>query len=249
MFVTPFGNSTPTSIINCLAQFCILSTCALVKLLQIAGHIFSKLNLIVEYFSYKGTDVNLFHKRSKNPYQKRRSSVQTPFLRSSLVTMGTVLREGLSPRSGVTHLFGLSTTAAKKEEVVTVAKEVPRPDLKLTLLTELQLLRQRLEDAEDRLSQHPQLPMGDDGILMCSQRLIRLDVRTASPTCPLQPQQSALPLVSQGAFVLSERDPLFSSAKGVEQDGPASALERSNKRRGIKCSRLNRSYQILSTDG
>ncbi|KAJ8279888.1 hypothetical protein COCON_G00069540 [Conger conger] len=79
----------------------------------------------------------------------------------------------------VVHLPAFKPPGVKEDEVkekeAPVVKEVPRPDLKLTLLTELQLLRQRLEAAEDNVSQHPQMPMGEDGLLACSQRLLRLD--------------------------------------------------------------------------
>ncbi|KAJ8276853.1 hypothetical protein GJAV_G00068640 [Gymnothorax javanicus] len=58
---------------------------------------------------------------------------------------------------------------------IKLVKPKPAIDLKLTLLTELQLLRQRLEGAEEIVFQHPPLPLGEDGVLKCSQRLIQLE--------------------------------------------------------------------------
>ncbi|KAJ8376859.1 hypothetical protein SKAU_G00074390 [Synaphobranchus kaupii] len=56
-----------------------------------------------------------------------------------------------------------------------LSKEPPKPEVQLTLLTELQDLRRRLEAAEDGLSQHLHLPLGEDGLLECSQRLLQLE--------------------------------------------------------------------------
>ncbi|KAJ8395424.1 hypothetical protein AAFF_G00031580 [Aldrovandia affinis] len=63
---------------------------------------------------------------------------------------------------------------AKQEETKTTKTEV-KVKVKQTLLTELQVLRQRLEAAESGLSQHLHLPLGEDGLVGCSQRLLQLE--------------------------------------------------------------------------
>ncbi|KAI1889212.1 hypothetical protein AGOR_G00176790 [Albula goreensis] len=64
----------------------------------------------------------------------------------------------------------LPTYTSKKEEEKALKSQV-----QLTLLSELQVLRQRLEAADSGLSQHLHLPLGEDGLLACSQRLLQLE--------------------------------------------------------------------------
>ncbi|KAG5849860.1 hypothetical protein ANANG_G00076180 [Anguilla anguilla] len=78
-----------------------------------------------------------------------------------------------------------AASAPKKEEPTEVKEEkegekaeetvVKEPAVKLTLLTELQLLRQKIEAADEGVSQHLLLPLGEDGLLECSQRLLQLE--------------------------------------------------------------------------
>ncbi|XP_064189944.1 desmoplakin-B isoform X2 [Anguilla rostrata] len=82
----------------------------------------------------------------------------------------------------VVQLPAYTASAPKKEEPTEVkegekAEEtvVKEPAVKLTLLTELQLLRQKIEAADEGVSQHLLLPLGEDGLLECSQRLLQLE--------------------------------------------------------------------------
>ncbi|XP_064189945.1 desmoplakin-B isoform X3 [Anguilla rostrata] len=83
----------------------------------------------------------------------------------------------------VVQLPAYTAASAPKKEEPTEVKEgekaeetvVKEPAVKLTLLTELQLLRQKIEAADEGVSQHLLLPLGEDGLLECSQRLLQLE--------------------------------------------------------------------------
>lgn len=104
-------------------------------------------------------------------------------------------KEGGSRGSGLIASKTSSTlTSSKTKDQVT--KEISRttkspplvpqsPTLSLTLLSELHALRQKLELAESGLTQHIHIPLGENCVQECSQRIKILEVRCVAGPCPL----------------------------------------------------------------
>ena len=64
----------------------------------------------------------------------------------------------------------------KSTTKTTVCKTTVSSALSVTLLSELNALRRRLELAESGLSQHLHIPLGENSVQECSQRLLVLEV-------------------------------------------------------------------------
>lgn len=67
-----------------------------------------------------------------------------------------------------------------KTTVIKTTTKTVAPTINMTLLSDLHALRRRMELSESGLSQYLHIPLGDNSVQECSQRLLKVEVCVAT---------------------------------------------------------------------
>ncbi|XP_062337955.1 desmoplakin-A isoform X1 [Osmerus eperlanus] len=97
--------------------------------------------------------------------------IQLPAYNASATNVDVIKPTMSKPIQAETTKSTTKTTVSK----TTIQTPTPSSALSVTLLSELNALRRRLELAESGLSQHLHVPLGENSVQECSQRLLKLE--------------------------------------------------------------------------